>query len=242
MKCPMCGSRIAENSLFCKFCGFRIPQKPRYIRSQPMKTSMYIMFLGLGLFAVGMSLVFVIPPLGIAIFGFGVVGLVGGSIAYLITELQKKKKDEDAMCYTHVTSLPTEPVIISPHTNFIYPDLKPVKTYFEDAIARGSSDGFVSVMYNHSVVAQIIDCPDSAKGITHNIGIFFFLYLYDDKELMERFTNNYYMDIFAYNPIDSEEGVDAYFGTDIQNALQVVSHILANVYYIPTNAKLQLDI
>lgn len=238
MKCPKCGSNIAGNSLFCKYCGFRIPQKPKYIRSQGMKNSMHIMFIGLGLFAIGLILVPIIIPLGIVSVGLGIVGLVGGSIAYLIEEF-KKRKDEDAMSYTHVTPLPMDPVVISPHSHFIYPDIQPLKAYFENATAKGSNDGFVSIMFNHSVVAQIIDCPN--KGKTHDIGIFFFPYLYEDRNLIERFADNYYMDIFAYNAIDSEEGVDAYFGTDIQSALQVVSYILANVYYIPTNSKLQLD-
>ena len=241
MKCPMCGRSIARNSLFCKYCGYRIPQKPKYIRSQAMKTSMRILLISLVLFAVGMLLAFVIPPIGIVLFGLGAIGLVGGSIAYLIAEMEKRRKDEDTMCYDHVTPLPIEPVVIPASNKFIYPDMLPIKSYFEHAIAIGSSDGFVSVMFNHAVVLQIIDCPEPKKDEKHNIGVFFFPYLYEDSIIYERFADNEYLRYFSNNPINSDEGVDAYFGTDIQKALLVASHILANVYYIPTNAKLQLD-
>ena len=241
MKCPKCGKRIAENSLFCKCCGYKIPQKPKYIRSQAMKTAMRIMLVSLVIFAVGMLLALVVAPVGIALFALGAIGLVGGSIAYLIAEMKKRRKDEDTMCYDHVTPLPIEPVVISAADKFVYPDLLPLKSYFESAIAEGSSDSFVSIMFNHSVVLQIIDCPNSKIGEKHNIGLFFFPYLYEDSVLYERFADNEYMRYFKNNSINSDEGVDAYFGTDIQKTLLVASHILANVYYIPTNAKLQID-
>ena len=206
-----------------------------------MKVSMRIIIISIVLFAVGMFFALVATPIGIVLFGLGAIGLIGGSVAYLIAEMKKRRKDEDTMCYDHATPLPIEPVVISAADKFIYPDLLPLEPYFEYAITIGSSDSFVSVMFNHSVVSQIIDCPNSKIGEKHNIGVFFFPYLYEDSVLYERFADNEYMRYFNNNPIDSDEGVDAYFGMDIHKALLVVSHVLANVYYIPTNAKLQIN-
>lgn len=241
MECPKCGKRIAQNSLFCKYCGFRIPQKPKYIRSKAMKISMRILFISIGLFAVGAFLALEGSSAGIVLFGLGAIGLVGGCVAYFVAEIKKKRKDEESMCYTHVTPLPIEPVVLNPRDHFVYPDLLALHSYFEHALATSSSECFVSVMFQHSVVLQIIDCPNAKKGEKHNIGVFFFPYLYEDSELNERFADNEYMRFFGNNPIDSDEGVDAYFGTDYSKALQVASYILATVYYIPTNAKLQTD-
>lgn len=241
MKCPKCESHISSSSIFCKYCGFKIPQKPKYIRSKSMKAAMKIMIAGLFAFAVGMLLVLVLPSIGIVIFAFGAIALVGGSIAYLIAEFQKKRKDEERMAYSHPTCLPIEPIVISPSTEFALSGMEQVQSYFEQAFSKGSSDGFCSVMFNHSLVLQIIDCSNDSEGRKHEIGIFFFPYLYDDSELMERFEDNHYKHYFSNNPLDSEEGADAYFGADIKKAIRVASYILATVYYIPLDTKLYYD-
>ena len=58
---------------------------------------------------------------------------------------------------------------------------------------------------------------------------------------MERFEDNHYRHYFSNNPLDSEEGADAYFGANIKKAIRVASYILATVYYIPLDAKLYYD-
>lgn len=241
MKCPKCGSRIANNSLFCKYCGYKIPQKPKYIRSRAMKVAMRVLIVGLSVFAIGAYLAIIYHEVGLVLVGAGGVLLVGGCIAYLCAEFIKHKKEAEDECYTHVTSLPIEPIVLDSRVGFIFPDLENIEPYFKNAIAHGSTEGWVDIMFNQSLLTQIIDCPEEKNGEKHNIGIFFFPYLYEDKHLYMRFEDNDYMDYFSNNPVYSDEGVDAYFGTDIHKALQVASYILASVYYIPTYSKLKVN-
>ena len=241
MECPRCGKRIAENSLFCKYCAYQIPQKPKYVRSKAMKIAMSIVIAGLVVFAAGLCIAIYEPEIGLVPIVIGVALLVVGAIAYLCAEWVKIKKDREDLGFTTPTSLPKEPIAVRPNAGFIFSDMKQVLKYFSNAFTNGSSDGFVDVSYNNMLVLQIADCPNIQAGETHCIGVFFFPYLYEDEQLYARFMNNEYYPYFNNNPLDSDEGADAYFGSDIQLALQAASSILATVYNIPLNTKLKVN-
>lgn len=88
---------------------------------------------------------------------------------------------------------------------------------------------------------QIINVPDVTNGGKENIGIFFYPYLYDDRTLIERFADNYYIHEFNYK-IYGDEGTAAYFGKNVKNAMIVASYILSTVYYIPLEAQLSIRV
>lgn len=239
MECPKCGKRIAENSLFCKYCGYKIPQKPKYVRSKAMKTAMTIFICGLVVFALGLCIMTSVLEIGLVFAALGGILFIIGMIAYLVADIAKYKQDRKDLGFT-TTPLPQESAIVQPDPGFIFPDLKPALSYFENAFANGISEGFVEVTYNNMLVLQIADCPDKKAGETHSIGVFFFPYVYDDEQLYARFRNNEFYSYFTNNPIDSDEGADAYFATNVQLALQAASSILAMVYQIPLNTKLKV--
>ncbi len=240
MECPKCGKRIAENSLFCKYCGYKIPQKPKYVRSKAMKTAMSVFISGLVIFALGLGVMTSALEIGLVFAALGGILFIVGVIAYLVADIAKYKQDRKDLGFT-TTPLPEEPAFVQHAQGFIFPDFKPALAHFEKAFANESSNGFVEVMYNNMLVAQIADCPNKEAGETHCIGVFFFPYLYEDEQLYARFKINEYYTYFSNNPIDSEEGADAYFGSDIQLALQAASSILATVYNIPLNTKLKVN-
>lgn len=240
MKCPKCGKRIAENSLYCKYCGYNIPQKPKYVRSKAMKIAMSIFIFGMIVFVIGLCIMTSALEAGLVVAVLGGVSFIVGMIAYLVADIAKYKQDRKDLGFT-TTPLPEKPASVQPAQGFIFPDLKPALAHFEKAFANGSSEVFVEVMYNNMLISQIADCPNKEAGETHCIGVFFFPYLYEDEQLYARFKRNEYYAYFSNNPIDSEEGADAYFGSNIQLALQAASSILATVYNIPLNTKLKVN-
>lgn len=241
MRCQRCNSHIPNDSLYCKKCGQKVMPMREYRRSKPMKRTMTFIFVSLGLFAAGMFLSIAVPPVGLAILIPGGICLVISSCIYLFQEYRHEKKMNDPVYY-ETTSLSQEPVYLRRTDDFIYPDMfVHVPNEYQKVVSAGSDNFLVDVCYQGKMVMQFINVPDVTKGETENIGIFFYPYLYDDRALIERFADNYYMYKFD-NTIYSDEGTAAYFGKDIRKAMIVATYILATVYYIPLDAQLTIRV
>lgn len=241
MRCPRCNCRIPNDSQYCKKCGLKVTPMRKFKRSKPMKQTMAVIFISLGLFAAGMILSISIPNIGLVILILGSIGLVICSCIYLFLEYQHAMKMNDPIYY-ETTSLPQEPVYLRVRDEFIYPDIYVhVPNEFKKVVLSGSDNFLVDVCYHGKMVMQFINVADTAKGETENIGIFFYPYLYDDRALIERFADNYYIFKFDHK-IYSDEGTAAYFGKDIKKAMIVASYILATVYYIPLDEQLYIRV
>lgn len=213
----------------------------KYKRSKPMKRMVVVIFVSFGLFAAGMFLSIIIPPIGLVLVIFGGISLVISSCIYLFMEYRHEKKMNDPVYY-ETTSLPQEPVYLRRSDEFIYPDIfVRVPNEYKKVVLAGSDNFLVDVCYQGQMVMQFINVPDAGKGEIENIGIFFYPYLYDDRDLIERFADNYYIFKFDHK-IYSDEGTAAYFGKDIKRAMIVASYILATVYYIPLDEKLSIRV
>ena len=241
MRCQRCNSYLRSGDLFCPKCGWKVTRPKEYRRSKPMKQTLQAIILSLVVFAIGLFTAIAAPMVGLIIYSIGAVGLVISSCVYLFLDYRHASKMEDPMLY-EVSPLPQEPILLNRSSGFIYPDmLRELPNAYNKILFSGSGDFFVNVLYRGAMVMQFINVPDASKGETENIGIFFFPYLYKDRELMERFANNYYIYYFDYK-IYSDEGTAAYFGKKLKRAMQVASYILATVYYIPTNEHLIIQI
>lgn len=206
-----------------------------------MKQILKVIIISLVVFAIGMFTAIALPMVGLVIFSIGAIGLIISSCTYLFLEYKNLRKLEDPNDY-QISPLPQEPIRLSANSGFIYPDmLHDLQEAYQKILFAGSSDFFVNILYKGAMVMQFINIPDASKGEMENIGIFFFPYLYNDNELMERFANNDFIHYFDHK-IYSDEGSAAYFGKNLKRAMQVASYILATVYYIPTNEHLILQI
>ena len=241
MRCPRCNSHIPDDSQYCKKCGLKVKPVRKIQRSKPMKQTMAVIFGSIGLFAAGMFLSIINPSIGLVLVIMGGIGLVISSCIYLFLEYRHVKKMNDPVNY-ETTTLPQNPVYLRRTDEFIYPDIfVHVPNEYEKVISAGSDNFMVEVCYHGKMVMQFINVPDTAKGETENIGIFFYPYLYEDRALIERFADNYYIFKFDHK-IYSDEGTAAYFGKDLKKAMIVASYILATVYYIPLDEPLSVRV
>lgn len=116
--------------------------------------------------------------------------------------------------------------------------------YFKKEIIAKASHGMIDVCFDipnanpsRHVVLQVMQDSDLAKGEPFDIGIYFCPDNYGP-EYGERFQNNFYWNsCFKEYSTPDENTYIAYFGEDIDTAVQVASYILATVYYIPLNTK-----
>ena len=195
-----------------------------------MKQTLKVIIVSLILFAIGMFTAIALPEVGLVLVIIGGASLVVSCCFYLFYEYKHMREWEDPADY-EAAPLPQEEILLSSKSGFIYPDmLRDLPEAYNQVRLSGSNEFFVNVLYRGAMIMQIINVPDTAKGETENIGIFFFPYLYEDNALLERFANNdfiYYFDDKVY----SDEGTAAYFGKDLKRAMQVASYILATVYY-----------
>ena len=203
-------------------------------------------------FLVGALTAIVAPPVGVALLIGGGIVLVVSSCVYLAMDY--KQHTQHSISSNNPSSvplfpsqntpepLPQQPVYITPDSGFVYPDmLRQLPAAYQQRLKAGSTDFFVNVRYHGQMVMQFINCPDPDKGITQDIGIFFYPETYDNNTLMRRFKNNAFIHCFS-TPFYQDEVADAYFGSDLQKAMQVASYILATVYYIPTTAHLDIHL
>ena len=206
-----------------------------------MKRTMAVIFASLGLFIAGSFIAIGVPKVGIVFVIVGGIGLVVSSTIYLVLEYKHEEKMNDPRYY-ETTFLPHEPVVLRPSDRFIYPLLlRELPNEYDKVLSAGSNEFFVEVCYKGNMVMQFINVPDINKGETENIGIFFYPYMYNDEALFGRFATNYYIHHFDHN-IHSDEGTAAYFGSNLNKAMQVASYILMTVYYIPTDEDLEIRV
>ena len=193
------------------------------------------------LFTIGMFISIAIPEVGAVFVIVGGVALVVTCCIYLFFEY-KHIRDLEAIVDYKATPLPQEEIRLNSKSGFIYPDmLQNLPKAYDQVRHSGMNEFYVNVLYRGTMIMQIINVPDTATGETENIGVFFFPYMYEDKDLVERFAHNDFICYFD-DEIYSDEGTSAYFGHDLKLAMQVASYILATVYYIPTNEHLTIKI
>lgn len=204
-----------------------------------MKRAMVVVFVSLGLFAAGMFLSIINPSIGVVVLILGGIGLVISSCIYLFLKYWHLKKINDPIHY-EIGELPQEPVYLRRSDEFIYPDIfVHIPNEYKKVLLNDLNNVSIEVCYHGKMVVQFINVPDTAKGETENIGVFFYPYLYEDKAIVERFADNYYIFKFDHK-IYNDEGTAAYFGKDIKKAMIVASYILATVYYIPLDERLSI--
>lgn len=241
MRCPRCNSYIKSSDNFCPKCGWKIVHPRKYKRSKPMKRTMAVIFASLGLFVAGSLMAIGIPEVGIVFVIIGGIGLVVSCTTYLVLEYKHEVRMNDPRYY-ETTFLPQEPVVLRPHDRFVYPLLlRELPDEYDKVLSAGSDEFLVEVCYKGHMVMQFINVPDIKKGEMENIGIFFYPCLYKDENLLGRFATNYYIHHFDHN-IRSDEGTAAYFGSNLNKAMQVASYILMTVYYIPTDEDLTIRV
>lgn len=207
----------------------------------PMKRMMVVIFVSIGVFAVGAYTAIVASSLGLALVIAGGIGLVVSSCEYLVLEFKHVKRLQATPDYS-VTPLPKEIVKLKLSAGFIYPDIKRVlPDEYLKMISAGWEQFLVEVCYNGAMVMQFINVPDKEKDEFENIGIFFYPYMYDDEALTARFIKS---DAILYfdHKLDSDEGTAAYFGCDLKKAMRVASFVLATVYNIPLDEQLTINV
>lgn len=130
--------------------------------------------------------------------------------------------------------LPKSLVFVDPYKGFIFDGmLETVSSYFNE-VGEGA---MINVKNNDMTVMQIMDWPDLSSGAKHGVMLYF--YPSFNENVVERFKGCFYKDDFV---MDKEANdFTANYGEDFERASKVASYILATVYYIPTNTKLEYD-
>lgn len=262
MYCPNCGKKIHDNSIICDYC-HAIVNDYRDLGIEPLDLGSpykkaiadaeteakkakrtFLIATVLLPFIAGILGAMVWP---LAIVCLGIWAVLGFKLlscnmkvdkanrAYVKyasdnAERWRKAEEEDARRKSSRKN-----VFVDPDSNFVYPELlKAVKSYFKKDF--NGDNGMIEVQYDNETVMQIIDWTDGRTGKAHDICLFCFPYFIDE-ETGDRFKMNYYRKDFK---MDTDRSYTAYYGNDVEQAVKVASYILATVYWIPTDALLDL--
>lgn len=142
-----------------------------------------------------------------------------------------------------LSNMPKQPILISPNECFMYRGMyEAVCDYFKKVIDSKANHGMIDVCFSipnsspsKHVVLQFMADSDLAHGEPFDIGIYFCPDNYGP-EYGERFKRNFYWETCFKDYSRPDENMYlAYFGDDIDTAIQIASYVLATVYYIPLN-------